>query len=231
MGVRVRTEVYGLVAAALPQHAQDIVARWPRRKRQGLVPDFVIALPEVGQSPGDANDELFELKTLHHGPSIYPARAERAVNSRANAVVAEMTAKVRQLDRRFNSTELGEAGPVEQRLASFGPVRGIVTGHFAEGSDHLEALLTGAAHSGALKHWASMRAREPADAHGTIAWLLRRRWGMAAWRSIARLVLDRLEYVGRGSIRAHERRAVASEAAATARRAAHWLFKRPRARQ
>ena len=69
MGVRARTEIYGLFAASLPQHAQDVVARWPRRKRQGLVPDFMIALPEHGQSPGDVGDELFELKTLHHGTS------------------------------------------------------------------------------------------------------------------------------------------------------------------
>ena len=227
MGVRVRTEVYGLFAAALPQQAQDVIARWPRRKRQGLVPDFMIALPSPGQSPGDAHDELFELKTLHHGISTYPDRDGRAVNRRADAVIAQMNAKARQLDQRFNATAAGEVGPVEGRLAAFGPVRGIVIGHFAEGSDHLEALLTGAAHCGALRHWAGMRAREPADAHGTMAWLLRRRWGMTAWRSIARLLLDRLEYVGQGSMLAHARRAAASEAADAARRSAHWFFRRP----
>ena len=110
-------------------------------------------------------------------------------------------------------------------------MRGLVVGHFGEGSEHLEALLTGAAHSGALKHWLGMRAREPSDAHGTIAWMLRRRWGMTAWRSLARLILDRLEYVGAGSMRAHDRRAAASEAATAARRSAHWLFTRPRLRR
>ena len=71
-----------------------------------------------------------------------------------------------------------------------------------------------------------MRAREPQDANGTLAWLLRRRWGMTAWRSAARLLLDRLAYVGRGAGRATGRRAAAAEAAAEARRAAHWLFRR-----
>ena len=228
MGVRVRTEVYGLFAPALPQHARDTISRWPRRKRQGLVPDFMLAVPELGQIPGDAPDELFELKTLHYSPTTYPPQGARAVNRRANAIATQMGGKARQLDQRFNATAVGEVGPVERRLASFGPVRGLVVGHFAEGSEHLEALLTGAAHCGALRHWAGMRAREPADAHGTVAWLLRRRWGMTAWKSTVRLLLDRLEYVGNGSMRAHGRRVAASEAAAAARSAAHWLFKRPR---
>ena len=229
MGVRVRTEVYGLFAAALPQHAQDAIASWPQRKRQGLVPDFMIALPQSGQSPGDAVDELFELKTLHYGSTTYPTQGGRAVNRRADALPAEMSRKARQLDQRFHGTPAGEVGPVGRRLAAFGAVRGIVVGHFGEGSAHLEDLLTGAAHCGSLRHWAGMRAREPRDAHGTLASLLRRRWGIAAWRAAARLLLDRLEYVGGGSMRAHDRRAAASEAAAAARRAAHWLFRRPQA--
>ena len=102
--------------------------------------------------------------------------------------------------------------------------RGLVVGHWAEGSSHMEALLSGAAYCGSLRHWRTMRAREPQDANGTLAWLLRRRWGMTAWRSAARLLLDRLAYVGRGAGRATGRRAAAAEAAAEARRAAHWLF-------
>ena len=73
-----------------------------------------------------------------------------------------------------------------------------------------------------------MRAREAGDALGVLAWLLRRRWGMMAWRACARLLLDRLEFVGHGCARAQARRADASERAAAARRAAHWLFRRPR---
>ena len=101
-------------------------------------------------------------------------------------------------------------------------------GHWAEGSRHIEALLTGAACCGSQRHWSAMRAREPHDANGTIAWLLRRRWGMTFWRSTVRLLLDRLAYVGRGSVQAGGRRVDASEAATLSRRAAHWLFRRPR---
>ena len=75
-----------------------------------------------------------------------------------------------------------------------------------------------------------MRAREAQDVNGTLAWLLRRRWGMTFWRSAARLLLDWLAYVGRGATQAGGRRADASEAAAVTRRAAHWIFRRPRAR-
>ena len=100
MGLRVRTEIYGLFAAALPQHVRHDISRWPRRKRQGLVPDFTIALPELGQSPGDANDELFELKTLHFGTSTYPPMEIRAVNRRAEAIPTQTANKANQFDRR-----------------------------------------------------------------------------------------------------------------------------------
>ena len=72
MGLRMRPEVYGLFAAALPQPAQLEIGKWPRRKRQGLVPDFLAAIPDADGSPSDAVDELLELKTLHHGGSTYP---------------------------------------------------------------------------------------------------------------------------------------------------------------
>ena len=41
MGVRARTEVFGIFAAVLPQRARDVVSKWPLRKRQGLVPDLI----------------------------------------------------------------------------------------------------------------------------------------------------------------------------------------------
>lgn len=234
MGVQVRTEVYGLFAAVLPQRARDTIGRWPLRKRQGLVPDFAIALPEEGRGPSDAVDELFELKTLHFGTSTYPEAVADAcggaVNRRADALPGETARQARLLDQRFCNTPEGEIGPVSRRLDAFGPVRGLVVGHWAEGSRHLEALLAGTAYCGSLRHRSAMRAREPIDANGVLSWLLRRRWGLAFWRANARLLLDRLAYVGRGAARAGARRAYAAEAAAAARRDAHWLFRRPRGR-
>eukprot|EP00973_Karenia_brevis_P076448 10621368-Karenia_brevis.AAC.1 len=76
MGMRIRTEVYGLFASTLPQEARSVIGRWPKRKRQGLIPDFMAAMPERGGSPSDAIDELLELKTLHYGSSTYPLGVE-----------------------------------------------------------------------------------------------------------------------------------------------------------
>ena len=232
MGVRARTEVYGMFAAVLPQHAQDVLARWPRRKRQGIVPDFVIALPQPDQRSSAASDQLFELKTLHYGTTTYPGAAMDArcgaVDRRAQAVPAEYVTKARRLDHRFCSTPEGEVGPVERRLERFGAVRGVVFGHWAEGSTNAEALLSHAARCGAELHWTRMRAREPTDAIGTLSWMLRRRWGMTAWRAAIRLLHDRLEYVGRGAVAGQMRRVAAREQAAIERRSAHWLFQRRR---
>jgi hypothetical protein len=233
MGLRIRAEVYGLFAAVLPQQAQEEIGKWPRRKRQGLVPDFLAAMPDEASSPSDATDELLELKTLHHGSTTYPVNAgERcsAVNRRARALPAEATAKARRLDQRFCGTAIGESGPVEQRLAAFGAVRGLVFGHWAEASDDVEVLLRGCARSGSERHWSSMRARNPDDACGTLRSLLRQRWGMTAWRATVRLVLDRLEHVGVGASNAQTRRRAAQERAAAVRRSAQWLYQRARHR-
>ena len=54
-----------------------------------------------------------------------------------------------------------------------------------------------------------MTADSPEEAQGPLAWLLRRRWAMTAVRENARLLLARLEHVGRGADRAAARRAVA----------------------
>eukprot|EP00973_Karenia_brevis_P046948 6513597-Karenia_brevis.AAC.1 len=69
MGMRARTEVFGLFASALPARARSEVGQWTTRKRQGLVPDFMAAVPVPPQAPADAVDELLELKTLHYGAS------------------------------------------------------------------------------------------------------------------------------------------------------------------
>jgi hypothetical protein len=231
MGVRSRTEVYGLLAAVLPQCAREEVCAWSQRKRQGAVPDFMAAIPEAGQSPEEANNELYELKTLHYGSTTYPTRIDSrcgAVKRRADAIPSQMAGKLRALDARFFGTADGDVGPCSRRMSAYGAVRGIVFGHWAEASPLVEDMLSGRAYCGSLRFWTGMRAREPSDAYGTLAWLLRRRWAMTAWRSAARLLLDRLEYVGRGAMQARSRRAAAAERAAASRRGMHWLFRRSR---
>ena len=58
-------------------------------------------------------------------------------------------------------------------------------------------------------------------ARSALVWMLRRRWGLTAVRENARLLLDRLAFVGRGAGCAAARRAAAmGDSQAHARRAA-----------
>ena len=59
-----------------------------------------------------------------------------------------------------------------------------------------------------------MGAIGPAEAKGSLAWLLRRRWAITALRENARLLLSRLEYVGAGAAEATRRRTAAAESIA-----------------
>ena len=64
----------------------------------------------------------------------------------------------------------------------------------------VEHLLSELAQTGARARWRSMGCPDVAAAVGCLAWMLRRRWGMAALRENACLKLERLAYVGRGAI-------------------------------
>ena len=72
--------------------------------------------------------------------------------------------------------------------------------------------------------------KSPSEARGGLAWLLRRRWALTAVREHARLLLARLEYVGRGANPAAQRRALAEGEAAAARRASCWQRRGPHLR-
>ena len=161
-----------------------------------------------------------ELKTLHYGTSTYPEGTGRcgAVARRARMLPGEYRRKARKLDRDLCGTPDGVQGPVEQQLQQYGRLRGLVFGAWAEASPDVELLLGLASHLGAERHWMAMGVSDPAAAQGVLAWMLRRRWGMAALRENARLKLERLEFVGRGAVDAVTRRtAAAMSAAARAR--------------
>jgi len=229
MQFRLRPEVYGLFAASIPQAGRRTLDGMSMRKRQGLVPDFLVHAP----FDGPERPLLFELKTVHYGSSTYGNQEARchAVKCRANALPAEYAAKAREVDQRYCGTERGAVGPVQARLRTLEPVRGLVFGAWGEGSPALHKLLTVMAQCGAQCHWRGMRCEDPGNAIGTLAWLLRRRWGLTALRENARLKLERLQYVGRGAAAASQRRDLGSEAhAARQRAAACALVSGPRAR-
>lgn len=229
MQFRFRPEVYGLFAASIPQAGRRAVDGLSMRKRQGLVPDFLVHAP----FDGPERPLLFELKTLHYGVSTYGDHEARchAVNRRANRLPAEYASKARGVDRKYCGTLQGAVGPVEGMLRTFEPVRGLVFGAWGEASPATHKLLTVMAQCGAQRHWRGMRCEDPSSAIGSMAWLLRRRWGLTALRENARLKLGRLQYVGRGAAAASQRRALGSEAhAARQRAAACTLLSGPRAR-
>ena len=183
--------------------------------------------------PVDGPDRalLYEVKTLHFGDTTYGSEARRceAVARRARAHPADYAGKARKVDCKFCGTAPGSVGPVEQRLRTFEPVRGLVFGAWREASPEAEKLLTALAHAGALRHWRAMRCQDADAAVGALAWMLRRRWAMTALRENARLKLERLELAGRGAAAAVSRRTAGREAhAARARGAAVFLARGPR---
>ncbi|CAE8642970.1 unnamed protein product [Polarella glacialis] len=183
MGVPVRAEVYGLFASCLPHAQRQHFDSMPARQRQGIVPDFQITVQ--WDSRGPARQLLLELKTLHFGVSAYPpATLARCgpVARRAEAIPREYAAKAMRLDTLHCGTAPGCIGPVQQRLLALGTVRGLVFGSWGEASPDVERLLSALVEAGALRHWRSMSAGSPEAARGAIAWLLRRRWGLAAVR-------------------------------------------------
>ena len=115
-------------------------------------------------------------------------------------------------------------GPVERKLRSLGEVRGLVFGSWAEASPCVSWLLAQAVDSGCLCHRSAAACVVEDDLRAVLTRLLRRRWGMAALRANARLLLDRLAYVGRGAPEAAARR---MEALGRARRFATWGRQQP----
>ena len=195
-----------MFAGLIPQAGRARLDGEPARKRQGLVPDFLVYAPQAHEGPSQAC--LLELKTLHYGTSSYAQSEQRcdAVRCRARAIGGEYANKARAIDERYCGTPQGELGPVRRQLLSYGPVRGLVFGAWGEASSDTHDLLHLLAKQGARVRWRDMGSPDEAAATGCLAWLLRRRLGLAALRENARLKLDRLAFVGRGAAHAADRR-------------------------
>ena len=150
---------------------------------------------------------FYILKTLHFGTSTYPSSTERcyAVGRRAAAVHVEYLKKARLLDQKFLETPEGRQGAVELKLRSFGVVRGVVFGTWAEASPDVHTLLAETARVGAIRNNLHGEAGDTAPGE-RLARILRFRWGIAALRANARLLLERLGAVGRGAAAAADRR-------------------------
>ena len=124
---------------------------------------------------------------------------------RARNVPRDYVAKAQAADQKYCHTLPGTVGPIEQRLRNFTHVVPLVFGAYGELNEGVETLLSQLAELGAKRHWRRMTATNHEVAKGAIAWLLRRRWGMTALRENARLKLERVEFIERGSAAAASR--------------------------
>ena len=120
-------EVFNLFSRLIPQQGLARIDQF--RQRQAMVPDFRIVLPMEGQS----RPVLHELKVISCSKSPYkPSWTARAVDMRADDLHQEYVSKARSADRMYMCMGAGEVGLVENKLLSFGEVKGLVFGNFGE---------------------------------------------------------------------------------------------------
>ena len=186
------------------------------------MPDFKIALERLVDGAA-STAALAELKLLRCGSTAArPIRGSTyattgvhsvlgghrcAVARRAAAIQGERERDARRIDARFCGTQPGDDGPVLQRLRSFGPIVGLVVGHFGEWGVGLERLLSAAADDAAPRMRALFGARSNRDSKGRCAWLFRREVAWAGLNANAALKVEHEEFVGWDARTAGDRRA------------------------
>jgi len=184
-------EVYGVFASVLDQESG--INDEPRRKVQGMVPDFLITLM--------MNEELAELKCTGQTRTDFNhttvLKRCGGVEKRAGRVDGDYHRKARKADAKYNGFDHaaagnGSMGPMEQRLTSFGRVRALVIGPRAECSSGLKGLVTAMSEVGAEAKWRNMGARSVVGARGVIKNRLRRMIGINAAKANAVLKRERL---------------------------------------
>ena len=221
LNVNYMCEVLGLFSPVIPPVEQAAARRY-MRGRQGLVPDFKVALPKLVDGAA-ARDALAELKLVRCGSTIAApvggstyltagqngvfAGRQRAVEWRASKIQNEREHDARTVDSKFCDTQDGDDGPVLLRLRSFGPIVGLVVGHFGEWSGGLHRLVSAAADDAAPRMRALFGARTDRDSRGRCAWYFRREVAWAGLNANARLKLERAEFVGWDARSAAARRA------------------------
>jgi hypothetical protein len=186
------TEVYGLFASCVNQ---EEINDMPHRKRQGLVPDFMINFGHI-RSP-----ELNELKIVNHCRTYFNDHTVDVrcggVSLRAGKVHNEYEAKSKKVDVKYNGFDpsSGGKGPMQRRLAEFGQVRALVIGPRGEGSKDLHRLVTITSEIAAERRWRGMGARNQQEARAIIKCRMIRSIGITAVREATRMKRERLGIV------------------------------------
>ena len=87
-------------------------------------------------------------------------------------------------------------GPVLSLLRSYGLVRGLVFGAYAEASPDVHALLSHTASLEARRSWEEIGARGYQEARARVSAAMYADWDMAAARAAARMRLARVRFIG-----------------------------------
>ena len=200
-------EVFNLFSREIPQEGLARVERG--RTRQTMVPDFKISVPE---SEGRNEQRLFEMKIISSCPTRYlrnPRPEARAVDRRSNLLQNEYLKKARKADRNYGGTPEGEIGRMEQKLLSYGRVRGLVVGAWGEINEDFKMLLQVMAD----KKQEELEAQTGGEFRKSVTSQLaiyvsqnRQQLSKICVQAQARLVLDRLEGLGGGTGEAARRR-------------------------
>ena len=202
--VTFQCEVFNMFAHLIPQQGLSRIERG--RKRQGLVPDFLL---EIDGERGLKKDELAELKVICCCPSRYvlipphphPTRESvKAVDKRAGVLTEEYMKKAKQVDRVYGGVAEGVVGRVQRRLEDFGQVRGLVFGAFGEASEGVHELVHVLANS-RLKAEGMQQGRQTESGElGVLVGQIRRILSVTAVRAQAECLLSRLRNVWSGTI-------------------------------
>ena len=126
-------------------------------------------------------EHLLEGKTIHRGgPHYMSARARDdgqggAVADRANLVQRDYEARAAALDAKphVQAWNNGSRDAVSSVLRSFGTVRSLVVGAYAEASDDLHQLFDCVVESASKQHWRRIGARSAKEARSYFATTLR----------------------------------------------------------
>ncbi len=217
-------EVFGLFSHLIPADALEREEALERgRKRQGLLPDFKLELPNP---LGGTSTTLAELKVLGAVRSRYPrGNRDKAVDRRARLLAGEYRRKVVTIDQQVLGTNRDQVGPLQRRLESFGELQGLVVGAFGEGSEDLHSLVQTLGES-RLRAQGLAQGREGSDAElGVIIGQIRRTLSTTAVRAQALCLLSRLSHMGDGARMAAKRRGWArrEDERMRAERRAQWV--------
>ena len=160
---------------------------------------------------------LAELKGLSSCPTRYgraPRAAVKAVTRRAGELPGEYARKARTMDIEYGGVAEGQVGPVARKLSSFPPLQGWVFGAWNEASPDVHNLVHLLAKARLekeeeLQEWGAVARRRRVSKEAALASLtgqVRRQLSLVSARAQARLLLDRVAVLGRGTEAAAGRR-------------------------